>query len=49
MGNILNYSKFNESIRNLLVGPTEEEAHDFIRNLNPNDMLIKSCNIGYLI
>jgi len=45
---ITDFIKFNESIKHLLVGPTEDEIMDNFLKLSPNEMLIKSCKIGSL-
>lgn len=43
------YNKIiGESVRDLLVGPTEDEIWDNIKNLKPTDLLMKSCEIGLL-
>ena len=44
---ITKYNKYNESIKSLLVGPTEEEIIDNISKLSPNDMFKTSikCNM----
>ena len=45
---IKNYKQFNESLKDKLVGPTEEEILDNLKELSPNRLLIKSCKIGFL-
>ena len=44
---IKNYIQFNEGIKHLLKGPTEEEIIKKIKS-NPTQLLIKSCEIGNL-
>ena len=44
---IKNYKQFNESLKDKLVGPTEDEVLDNLK-LRPNDLLLKSCKIGFL-
>jgi len=43
------YQQTNESIKSLLVGPTEEEVLDNLKNLTPDELLIKSVRKGLLI
>ena len=45
---IKNYKQFNESLRDKLVGPSEDEVMDNFKDLSPNDLLVKSCKIGFL-
>ena len=45
---ITNFSKFNESLRDKLVGPTEDEVMDNFKDLSPNKLLSKSCKKGFL-
>lgn len=44
---ITKFKKFNEGINHLLVGPTEEEIWNDIKDLQPQDMLYKSYDIKY--
>jgi len=46
---IKNYKQFNEGIKSLLVGPSEEEIWNNIKDLSPEALLIKSCKSGLLI
>ena len=43
---IKNYKQFNESLKDKLVGPTEDEVLNNLKDLSPDDLLIKSCKIG---
>lgn len=45
---ITKYSLFNESIKHLLKGPTEDEIFDNLKDSTPNELLKKSCKIGFL-
>ena len=45
---IKKYKLFNESLLNKIKGPTEENIWELIKNYQPNSMLVKSCEIGYL-
>ena len=47
---IKNYKQFNESLINKLEGPNEEQIWDYLNGLklNPNDLLIKSSESGFL-
>ena len=45
---IKNYKQFNESLKDKLVGPTEDEVMDNFKDLSPNELLLKSCKNGFL-
>jgi len=45
---IKNYKQFNESLRDKLVGPTEDEVLYNLKDLTPIELLHKSCIIGFL-
>jgi len=45
---IKKFKQYNESIRNLLVGPTEDEVLKSLINLPPYELLVKSCEIGLI-
>lgn len=45
---ITKFEKFNEGIKHLLVGPTEEEFWDTIKSLHPTEKLRKSISAEYL-
>jgi len=45
---ITKFIKFNESVKSLLIGPTEDEVWNVIRNLSPNNLLIQSSKNGIL-
>jgi len=45
---IKKFKQYNESVKSLLVGPSEEEIWNHIKNLPSNEMLVKSCKIGFL-
>ena len=37
------------SLRDKLVGPTEEEVLDNLKDLSPDDLLKKSCKSGFIL
>lgn len=45
---ITKFTQYNESIKSLLVGPTDEELLKQFSNLRPVDLLWKSVEIGWL-
>lgn len=45
---ITKYSLFNESIKHLLKGPTEDEIFDNLKDSTPNELLRKSSKVGFL-
>lgn len=45
---ITKYQQFNESIKSLLVGPTDDEVLDSLKNEEPNVILMKSVNSDFL-
>lgn len=45
---IKKYNLFKESLLDKLKGPTEENIWNLIKNYDPDSMLVKSCEIGYL-
>ena len=46
---IKNYKQHvKESLLDKLKGPTEEDIWNLIKNCDPDSMLVKSCEIGYL-
>ena len=45
---IKNYNQFNESLRDKLVGPTEDEVIDIFLKKSPQELLRKSCKLGLL-
>lgn len=45
---IKKYNLFKESLLDKLKGPTEEDIWNLIKNYDPDSMLVKSCEIGYL-
>ena len=45
---IKNYKQFNESLVDKLVGSTEDEVWNTIKDLSPNEILIKSCDCGFI-
>ena len=45
---IKNYKQFNESLRDKLVGPSDDEVMDNLKHLSPDELLRKSCKIGFL-
>ena len=45
---IKNYEQFNESLRDKLVGPTEDEIMNNLKDLSPDKLLLKSCQIGFI-
>jgi len=45
---IKNYNQFNESIKSLLIGPTEEEIWKNFEKMTPDEILILSCKMGYM-
>jgi len=45
---ITKFTQFNEGIKNLLVGPTEDEVWDKLKGLSPDDLLDKSSVSDFL-
>lgn len=45
---IKNYKQYNEGMKHLLVGPTEEEIWDNIKDSKPSELLIKSVQSGII-
>lgn len=45
---IIKFDKYNESIKNLLIGPSEDEMWDTLRNLSPDELLRRSCSSGFI-
>ena len=45
---IKNFKQFNESLRDKLVGPSDDELLNNFKDLNPNSLLLKSSKIGFL-
>ena len=45
---ITKFEKYNESLRDLMVGPTEEEVWNNIKDFPPNELLKKCIEIGFL-
>lgn len=45
---IIKFEQYNESVKSLLVGPSEDEIWNNLKNLSPNELLKKSSEIGFL-
>lgn len=45
---IKKFKQYNESVRDLLVGPTEEEVLNSLKDLSPNELLSVSSNKNFV-
>ena len=45
---ITKFEQFNEGIKHLMLGPTDDEIIDNLKQLPPDKMLLKCCQIGLL-